>query len=165
MEQTELDTPQVLHGRSAYAAKALELVRAAHSELLLYSDVLDRAFYGGEEFAEAVKQFVLGNQRAHLQVLVNQGQQARHSVPHLLELWRHLSSRIEFREPAEHQRENFRGEWLIADRRTLLERTTPEALESKFWAQAPRHGKVRGDEFEACWNEGQPSPELRSLGI
>ena len=165
MEQTDADTPQILKGRAAYAAKVLEVVAGAQAELLLHSDALDRFYYGGDDFAEAVKRFLLASPRAHLKVLVNQGQQARRSVPHLLELAHRISSRIEFREPPEQQREAFTGEWLIADRRTLLERATPEALDSKFWPQAPRRGKLHSEEFDGRWNEAEPSQELRSLGI
>jgi hypothetical protein len=165
VEQINAETPQILEGRAAYAAKVLELVRSARHELLLHSDALDSAFYGGAEFTEAVKQFLLGSQRAQLRVLVNQAPQAHHNVPQLLELWLHLSSRMEFREPHEQQRENFRGERLIVDQRAIVERASPEVLEGRFWAQAPQQGKIKSDDFEKVWNEGQPSAEFRSLGI
>jgi hypothetical protein len=158
--------PELLQGRAAFAAKAQELARGARSELLLLSDSLDRALYGSEEFADAVKHFLLDNDRARLLVLVNQPQPAARNVPYLLELARRISSRVEFREPSEAPSEEAgRGEWLIADRRVLLERLAPEALEAQFWAQAPQRGKVRCEEFEQRWNEAQPAQELRSLGI
>lgn len=158
--------PQLLQGRTAFAAKAQELAGSARSELLLLSDSLDRALYGSEEFAEAVKRFLLGNDRARLLVLVNRPQPAARNVPHLLELAGRLSSRVEFREPPEPPGEEAgRGECLIADRRILLERPTPEALEAQFWALAPQRGKLRGEEFDLRWNEAVPAQELRSLGI
>jgi hypothetical protein len=162
---SEADLPQLLEGRAAFAAKALELVRGAHLELLLLSDSLDRSLYGSEEFADAVKRFLLDHERARLLVLVGQPQPAARNIPHLLELARRISSRIEFREPELDQGEPNRSEWLIADRRVLLERRGPEALEVQFWAQAPQRGKNRGEEFEQLWNEAQPAQELRSLGI
>lgn len=159
------DLPELLQGRAACAARALELARAARGELLLLSDSLDRSLYGGEDFAEAVKRFLLASDRARLLVLVNQPQPAARNIPHLLELARRISSRVEFRQPSETQAEAIRGEWLIADRRALLERREPEALEAQFWAQAPQRGKTRGEEFELRWNEAEPAQELRSLGI
>jgi hypothetical protein len=160
---TASDLPELLQGRVAFAAKAVELAHAARSELLLLSASLDRSLYGSEEFADAVKRFLLDNDRARLQVLVSQP--TARNIPHLLELARRISSRIEFRQPDESQTEPNRSEWLIADRRVLLERREPEALEAQFWAQAPQRGKNRGEEFEQRWNEAEPAQELRSLGI
>jgi hypothetical protein len=159
------ELPQLLEGRAAFAARALELVQAAHGELLLLSDSLERGVYGSEAFAEAIKGFLLRNERVRLKVLVSQPQPAARNIPQLLELARRVSSRVEFRQPAETQGEPSRCEWLIADRRVLLERREPESLESQFWAQAPQRGKTRGEEFEALWNEAIPAQELRSLGI
>ena len=159
--------PQLLDGRAAFAARALELVREARGELLLLSHSLERSLYGSEEFADAVKAFLLGSERARLCVFVSQPQEALRNVPHLVELGRHLSSRLEFREPSEQQLAGGgnRSEWLLADRRVLLERREPESLEAQFWAQEPQRGKLRGEAFETLWNEAQPAQELRSLGI
>lgn len=165
MSEPGAGQPELLQGRAAFAARALELARAARGELLLLSDSLDRAVYGGEDFAEAVKRFLLDHDRARLRVLVGRPQAAARNVPHLLELARRLSSRIEFREPPETQAEPNRGECLIADRRALLERRAPEALETQAWADAPQRGKLRAEEFDTLWNEAQPAQELRSLGI
>jgi hypothetical protein len=157
--------PQLLDGRAAFASKALDLVRAARSELLLLSDSLDRSLYGGEDFYEAVKGFLLGSERARLNVLVCQPQEALHNAQRLIDLGQRLSSRVEFREPSPEQGEIERSEWLLADRMVLLERRDPDALQSQFWAREPQRGKLRGEAFQALWNEAQPAQELRSLGI
>ena len=98
MNDSSTDLPQLLDGQAAFAAKALELVRGARGELLLLSDSLQRNLYGSEEFADAVKSFLLGSERARLCVFVNQPQEAVRNVPRLLELSRRVSSRFEFRE-------------------------------------------------------------------
>jgi len=159
------DLPEILEGRAAFAARALQLVRAARHELLLRSDALERGVYGGEEFAEAVKGFLLGSERARLSVLVRQPQEAARNAPRLVELGRRLSSRIEFREPTPEQGELDPVEWLLADRRMLLERLSPEALQSQFWTEEPRRGKTRGDDYDQLWNEAQPAQDMRGLGI
>ena len=76
-----------------------------------------------------------------------------------------MSSRVEFREPTPEQGEIGQAEWLLADRRVLLERRGPEALEAQFWADEPQRGKVRGEDYDKLWNEAQPAQEMRSLGI
>jgi hypothetical protein len=159
------EQPEILEGRAAFAARALQLVRGARQELLLRSDALERGAYGSEEFADAVKTFLLGNERARLCVLVRQPQEAARNAPRLVELGRRLSSRVEFREPTPEQGELDPGEWLLADRRMLLERQSPEALQAQFWAEEPRRGKTRGEDYDQLWNEAQPAQEMRSLGI
>lgn len=157
--------PELLQGRAAYAAQAVQLVRAARHELLLRSDALDRTLYGGEDFYNAVKDFLLGSERARLCVLVRQPQAAVHNASRLIDLGQRLSSRVEFREPGEEQGELDPSDWLIADRRVLLERRSPDSLEAQFWAEEPQRGKLRGEEFDGLWNEAQPAQELRQLGI
>ncbi len=165
MSEPGADLPEMLEGRAAFAAKALLLVRAARHELLLRSDALERALYGGDEFYGAVKDFLLGSERARLCVLVRQPHEALHNAQRLIDLGQRLSSRVEFREPADEQGDIGQAEWLIADRRALLERRAPESLEAQFWAQEPQRGKLHGEAFDGLWNEAQPAQELRSLGI
>ena len=167
LNDTGASQPQTLDGHTAFAAQALQLVRGARSELLLLSDSLQRSLYGSEDFADAVKGFLLGNERARICVFVGRPQEALRNVPHLLELSRRLSSRFEFREPSEQQvaAGGNRSEWLLADRRVLLERREPESLEARYWAQEPQRGKLRGEAFDALWNEAQPAQELRGLDI
>ncbi len=157
--------PLLLEGHAAFAAKALQLVGAARGELLLLSDALERSLYGGEEFYQAVKAFLLNSERARLCVLVCRPQEALQNAQRLIDLGQRISSRVEFREPAAEQGEIQRSEWLLADRRVLLERREPDSLEAQFWAQEPQRGKLRAEAFEALWNQAQPAQELRSLGI
>ena len=159
------DVAELLQGRAAFAAKAVQLAGAARHELLLRSDALDRTLYGGEDFYNAVKGFLLGSERARLCVLVRQPQQAVHNAQRLIDLGQRLSSRVEFREPGPEQGELDPVEWLIADRRGLLERRSPESLEAQFWAEEPQRGKLHGEDFDKLWNEAQPAQELRQLGI
>jgi hypothetical protein len=162
---SEPGLPELVEGRAAFAAKALLLVRAARHELLLRSDALERPLYGGEDFYEAVKGFLLASERARLCVLVRLPQEALQNAQRLIDLGQRLSSRVEFREPTEEQGDIGQAEWLIADRRVLLERRSPESLESQFWAQEPQRGKLQGEAFDKLWNEAQPAQELRSLGL
>jgi len=167
LNDTSANLPQLLDGHAAFAAQALQLVRGARAELLLLSDSLQHSLYGSEDFTDAVKGFLLGSERARICVFVSRPQEALRNVPHLLDLCRRISSRFEFREPSEQQAAagGNRSEWLLADRRVLLERREPESLEARYWAQEPQRGKLRGEAFEALWNEAQPAQELRGLDI
>jgi hypothetical protein len=165
MAEPSIDLPETVEGRAAFAAKAVAVAAAARHELIIRSDCLERALYGGEEFYGAVKAFLLGSERARLLVLVRQPKEAALNGARLVELGRRLSSRVEFREPGPEQEEFEPMEWLFADRRTLLERRSPQDLNAQFWASEPRRGKTQAEDFDALWNEAQPAQEMRSLGI
>ena len=157
--------PQVLEGSVAFAAKAAEILAAARSEVWLFSEALDRRVYASEEFAEAVKAFLLRTERARLRLLLNQPQAALRQAPRLIELARRLTSRVEIRESPEEKRQSLRGEWLIADRHLLLERHAADALQSQYWPQAPGRTHQRAQAFEELWGESEPAQESRALDL
>jgi hypothetical protein len=162
---TAADSPQRLEGTAALASAMTEAVTAARTEILLLSHSLDRRLYGAESFVGAVKDFCLRSERARLCILLNQPRSAVDQAPGLIELGRRLSSRVEFRDLAAEKLEDFRGEWLIVDGRSVLERRTPEALVATLWRESPLPAREKRDAFLSLWEQAQASQELRALGI
>lgn len=156
---------QLLQGSAAFAAKAIEMVSQAIVDVCILSDAMDPRLWGGSAFADALKSYLLQNDRARLRMLVNETPAAIHNVPHLIELVRRLTSRAEVRQPPDEHRQNYRGDLLIADRRQMLERHELGALEAKFWPRAPGVTQARAADFDEIWNESEPAQEFRSLGI
>jgi hypothetical protein len=157
--------PLDIEGHAAFAEAALELVAGASREIRLFSYELDVRLYGSEALYEAVKHFLLSSERARLRVLINQSRFAAQRGHRLVELGRLLSSRVEFRELREDRSSELRGEWLIIDERSLLERREPEALVAKLSQDQPLVARERGNAFETLWHESLPARELRSLGL
>lgn len=157
--------PVAVEGRAAFADTALALVATASREIRLLSHELDLRLYGSEALHESIKRFLLGSERAKLRVLLNQPRLAAQRGHRLVELGRLLSSRVEFRELPEERRQEHRGEWLIVDERSLLERREPEALVARLSKDQPLAARERGNVFESLWNESAPAQELRSLGL
>lgn len=152
-------------GRSAFADAVLELAHAARREMRLLTYDLDRELYGEEAVVEAIKQFLLSSPRARLRVLINDARSPARGGHRLVELGRRLSSRVEFRELPEHERPSRRGELLIVDHSHVLERSSMEALESRYEKDSAALAQARGELFERLWDHSEPSAELRILGI
>jgi hypothetical protein len=156
---------ELVEGRSAFAARALEFVGTARLEILLLSYDLDRALYGSPEFVEAVQRFALSSERARLQVLLSQPHRTASSGHRLVELGRRLPSRIEFRELLPERVQTSQREVLIVDQRAVLVREAPDSLEARCWRAAPMEARRLREPLMRGWDESPPASELRVLGI
>lgn len=161
---TAAGEPVLVTGGAAFLEHAVRLVEAARLELVICSAMLDRRVYGDETFIDRVRRFVLQHRRARLRVLVGQPQAAMRASHRLVELGRALSSRIEFRQPAE-ERQLPADEYLIADERVQLIRATPEQLEARYFADAPMAARLQLRVFNALWEEAVPAREFSELRI
>ena len=151
-------------GSAAFADAALEVVGAARHDLALISVDLDRRLFGSEVFTEKLRGFILAHRRAKLRVLVHDPAAAVRNSIRLVEFGRLLSSRIEFRAVPEDRRK-LREEFLIADERAVLYRSSPDQLEAKHYADAPMVARSHLREFEALWHESVVAREMSSLGL
>lgn len=156
---------EIVEGRGAFAARALEFVGNARQEILLLSYDLDRRLYGDEAFVDAVQRFALASERARLLVLLNQPQRAAAGGHRLVELGRRLPSRIEFRELPPEQIDDERGDCLIVDQRALLLRESPERSDARCWRDAPFEARRCRERLWRLWEASPPARELRVLGI
>lgn len=159
------DAPAPLEGRAALASALLALAACAEREVLLLSFDFDRALYGSEAFVEAIKRLGLSSERARIRVLINQPKPAMRSAHRLVELGRQLPSRIEFRELSEEWRAAHRGDWLIVDQRSWIERSHPDALTAALQHGAPLQARARARAFLALWEASPGCAEFRTLGI
>jgi hypothetical protein len=151
-------------GTEAFAAAALEVVGAARHHLALVSVDLERRLFGSEAFTQRLSNFILQHRRARMRVLVHDGAAAVRNSVRLVEFARLVSSRIEFRcIPLE--RRKLREEFLIADERALLYRSSPEQLDAKHYPDAPMVARSHLREFEALWHESTVARELSQLGL
>ena len=156
---------EILSGTADYAARATRMVSEARYELCLLTQELDRRIYGTEIFSEALRRFVLQNDRSRVRVLVNSTQIAVSNSPRLVEFGRTLSTFIEFRELLAVRQQTVREEYLIGDGRVLLYRETPQNLEALYYGDSPAVARLRQKEFDTLWQESSPAQELRRLNL
>lgn len=155
---------ECIEGAAAYIQRAQQMIEAAHTDLALFSHGLDHRIYGGEEFSETLKRFILRHRRARLRVLVHTPALAMRRGHRLVELGRRLSSRVEFRQLGG---ENLKlgEEYLLADARVLLHKEAHADLEARYYAQDPLKGREMQRTFEALWQESVPAREFTDLKI
>ncbi len=151
-------------GSAAFAEAALEVVGVARHELVLISVELDRRLFGTEAFTDKLRGFIVAHRRARLRVLVHDPAAAVRNSIRLVEFGRLLSSRIEFRAIPE-ERRKLREEFLVADERALLYRSSPDQLEAKHYADAPMVARSHLREFEVLWHESEVAREMSTLRI
>jgi hypothetical protein len=164
MNQAQARSFGTLTGRAEMAQHALGLVRKARLELVLLSYDLDPRLYGSEEFAEAVKDFLLSHERARLRGLVQSPKSAMRSSNRLVELARRLSSRIELRQLPE-DRGELREDQLICDARHFMRRRDPGDLEATFFDDAPLKARDLLKEFDELWQVSTVAREFSDLKI
>lgn len=153
-----------LSGAQAYADGLLQIVESGRYALSLMSVSLEQQLYGTEAFGNAMRNFILQHRRARLRVLLHEPQSAVKDCGRLVELGRSLSSRVEFREvPPEHQK--LPQEYFVADETAVLFRSSPDQLESKYYADAPMVARSHLRDFEAIWQRASVARELTALGI
>jgi hypothetical protein len=157
--------PSPISGRAEFIGQALVLAQATRLDLTLLSYALDPTVYGSEPFVEAVKSYLLAEERARLRELINQPRVTAQGAHRLVELGRRLPSRIAFRELATENLADFRGEWIIADRRRILERSDAQSLVARHWDAAPLKARELLDRYEDLWNNGTPARELQHLSL
>ena len=162
MSNTE---PQALSGRQDFARAARELAAGARRSIDLLSFQLEQEAYGDPDFINPVKRLLLDSPTARLRVLINQPRLAIGRGHALIELGRHLTSQIEFRELLPERCHDCRGEILIVDQHALLIRREQGDLDSTLWAQAGGLGRQKSEYFETIWAESPPAGDLRSLSI
>jgi len=154
----DTDPGHVVSGAQAFTEHAEQLVRTARLRICLFTQTLDARIYGGERLAEAVRAFVLQHERTRVQVLIQQPEVTVRSANHLVELGRRLSSRIQFRQPAEEQR-RIASEYLVGDERQVLYKERADQLEA-VWVDAPLEARLRLRDFDAIWDHAVPAREL-----
>jgi len=157
--------PELVTGVADFAARATQMVSAAHMEVALLTQELDRRIYGSGVFTESLRRFVLQHSHTKVRVLVNATQLAVANSPRMVELGRNMSSFVEFRELLPQRQKVIREELLIADGRVMLSRETPMDLEAKFFGASPHLARLRLKDFDLLWDESVPAQELRKLGI
>ena len=156
---------ELVVGVADFAARATQMVSAAHMEVVLLTQELDRRVYGSGVFTESLRRFVLQHSHTRVRVLVNSTQLAIANSPRLVEFGRSMSSFVEFRELLPQRQQVVREELLITDGRVMLYRESPGDLEAKYYGQSPAEARLKLKGFDLLWDESVPAQELRKLSL
>jgi hypothetical protein len=158
----ETTGPLPLHDQSAVRAAGIRMAAKARRELLIFSHDLDAALYDQQPFLDAVRRVALQAADLPVRILVYEAEPAVRNGHRLIELARHLSSRIGIRRvPAESQQAQ--ESYLLADGRGYVLRRLAGQQEATADFHAPLEVRRLREQFEGIWEVAEPDPELRRL--
>lgn len=156
--------PILLERSRSIRALSTEMAEQARRELLILGPTLDPAIYDQPAFLAAVKRLALGRSEPSVRVLVCDSRAANQDGQRLIDLARHLTSRITIRGVAEEERDR-RDAFLVADARGFIHRPFADAMEGTADFNAPLEARRLRTEFERIWERSHEDSELRRLFI
>ena len=146
------------------ADAALALARQARRSLRIFSRDLDARLYSSQPFRDAVSALARADRHTHVHILVQDPSRAVRDDHRLIGLAQQLPSHIGVRRVAEDwQHENCAC--LIADEHGVLWRPAGDRFEG--WVDfnaGPRALELR-KWFDDIWEQSEPDPEFRRLGL
>lgn len=160
-----MESEHSTHDVQSLPAKVLTVAGSAERELALFSDTLSHRLWGSVEFCEIVRTLVIRHERNRVRVLVRQPEQVLADGAHrLIELARQIPSRIQMRgavAPADVIRE----EWLIADRRGVVQRHDTAGDQAVARPDDPGRASALLARFNTYWEHGSRSREFDELRL
>jgi len=154
--------PLRLDSRARMREVGIELAEQARRELLLFAPRLDADLYDQAPFLETVRRLALANPHQPVRILVAEARAIARDGHRLIELARHLSSRIALREIDERDQER-RDAFLIVDARGYLYRQIAASHKAVAEMNGRRTARRLREEFNQLWEIARESSELRRL--
>lgn len=154
--------PLHLDSRARLRELGIELAEQARRELLLFAPRLDPDLYDQAPFLEAVRRLALAAPHQPVRILVAEARAIARDGHRLIELARHLSSRIALREIDERDQER-RDAFLIIDTRGYLHRPLSASHQGLAEFDGRRGARRLREEFNQLWEVARESSELRRL--
>ncbi len=143
---------------------AQHLARGARKHLALFTRDLEPVIYDNQDFVTAVQQLALRSRNSYIRILVIDPTTAIKDGHRLIELGRRLSSFIEFRRPTPEQTKRS-DTFMIIDETGLLYRPLTERYEGFADPDNAFEARLHLREFDAMWEQSEPEPEFRRLGL
>lgn len=142
----------------------LELTQQARRTIDLVSRHFDPVLFDRDDYADALKQLVLGSSRAQVRLLVLDPAPIVSRGHRLVALAQRLSSFVQIRVPAPEHRE-FNEAWLVADKDGYAHRRFSDRYEATVNFHDPRLAVHLSNRFDELWHRAQPDPNLRRLHL
>lgn len=152
----------VLHDRLHYQQVSIHMLTQARRELCLLSRDLDRTLYDQSPFLTALRTLALRSHLSRIRILLQDHESVVRQGHRVVELARHLTSRIELRRPAEewlNHPENF----LLVDAWGYVHRKLCNRYEASADYHAPLLVQRLRGQFEEIWASSEVDTELRRL--
>ena len=164
METPEKENYQRLESLADNRKAAVEVARSARRELALFSHDLEPMLYDTQEFMAAVQALVTRTRFAKVRVVsIDPGPSVR-AGHRLIQLAQRFTSYIEMRRASKGHAQ-VAETFLIADETGLLYRPIASRYEGFAGVDTALDARLHLKAFEDIWNQADPDPEFRRLGI
>ena len=143
---------------------AVAVAAVAKRELALFSRDLEPLLYDRQEFMSTVQALATRSRMSRIRIAcIDPGASVR-AGHRIIALAQRFSSYIEVRR-ASKDHENLVDSYLVADDVALLYRPLCTRYEGFADLRAPIQAREKLRGFEDIWQQGEPDPEFRRLGI
>lgn len=143
---------------------AVAVAAVAKRELVLFSRDLEPLLYDRQEFMSVVQALATRSRMSRIRIAcIDPGASVR-AGHRIIALAQRFSSYIEVRR-ASKDHENLVDSYLVADDVALLYRPLCTRYEGFADLRAPMQAREKLRGFEDIWQQGEPDPEFRRLGI
>ena len=163
---------QIEAGESYRALKSLvdnrdasvAVAAAAKRELVLFSRDLEPLLYDRQEFISVVQALATRSRMSRIRIVcIDPGASVR-AGNRVIALAQRFSSYIEVRR-ASRDHEDLVDTYLVADDLALLYRPLCTRYEGFADLRAPQQAREKLKGFEDIWQQAEPDPEFRRLGL
>jgi len=164
METTGQETYRVLDNLANNRDASVAVAAVAKRELALFSRDLEPLLYDRQEFISVVQALATRSRMSRIRIVcIDPGASVR-AGHRIVSLAQRFSSYIEVRR-ASRDHENLVDTYLVADDVALLFRPVCTRYEGFADLRAPMQAREKLRGFEDIWQQGEPDPEFRRLGI
>ena len=154
-----------LEGRDETVAATLQLIQQARRQLMIYTRDLDSNLYGQTEVVQALKQFVLANRQASVQILLQDPSAVQHRGHPLMGLVQRLPSFFLIRTPLEEEDLQYPSAFMVNDDNGYLFRLLSTRYEGHWSSQLSTQSRQLQENFDRIWQRSHPCTEFRALGL
>ncbi|HEV2111181.1 MAG TPA: hypothetical protein VGT99_07495 [Gammaproteobacteria bacterium] len=164
MQTGQSETYKVLKSLAENREASVTVAALAKRELVLFSRDLEPLLYDRQEFMTVVQVLATRSRMSRIRVAcIDPGPSVR-AGHRLIALAQRFSSYIEVRR-ASRDHEERPDTFLVADDAALLYRPLVTRYEGYADMHSPLEAREKLRAFEEIWQQGQPDPEFRRLGI
>jgi len=164
METPRNDTYQRLETLADNRQAAVMVAASARRDLVLLTRDLEPLLYDKDEFISAVQTLATRSRFSRIRVVTIDPGPSIRAGHRLIGLAQRFSSYIEIRRAGE-AHTGLAESFLVADESGLLYRPIATRYEGFADAHAPLEARLHLKEFEGIWEQAEPDPEFRRLGI
>lgn len=164
MQTGQSETYKVLKSLADNRETSVAVAALAKRELVLFSRDLEPLLYDRQEFMSVVQALATRSRMSRIRVVcIDPGPSVR-AGHRLIAIAQRFSSYIEVRRASRDHAERA-DTFLVADDEALLYRPLATRYEGYADTHAPLEARESLRVFEEIWQQGEPDPEFRRLGI